>query len=140
MDAPLQSNRISVDMPAGQAPLSAERQSVLDERDFRSASLSQDANGLPLLRLCFALDGRAKFARVVEQNAKRRLVFLLNGKLLFAPVIDQTSGPECAEVTGNVATACSPPTRATRAMGHAVGAPKLSGSTSLLGPVPDRGG
>jgi len=87
-------------MPGGEAPLYAEATSVLDERDFKDASFARAESGQPLLRLCFAPEGRAKFVHVAEQNLHRRLVFLIHGKLLFAPVIDSATTPECLEVTG----------------------------------------
>jgi preprotein translocase subunit SecD len=94
--------RFRVEMPGGQASLYAEATPVLDDRDFRSASFSQDASGLPILRLCFSATGREKFTHVAERNVQRRLVFLIQGKLLFAPIIDAGAVPECAEIRGSV--------------------------------------
>jgi preprotein translocase subunit SecD len=95
-------SRFRVEMPGGEASLYAEATPVLDDRDFRSASFSQDGSGLPILRLCFSPTGREKFAQVAEKNVQRRLVFLIQGKLLFAPVIDSGTVPECAEIRGSV--------------------------------------
>jgi preprotein translocase subunit SecD len=95
-------DRLRVDMPSGEAPLYAETRSVLDDRDFRSASFGEDASGRPQLRLCFAPNGRAKFNAMAQQNLRRRLVFLIEGKLLFAPVIDSAAAPECLEISGAV--------------------------------------
>jgi preprotein translocase subunit SecD len=100
-DTPQQS-RIRVEMPSGEAPLYADPTSVLDERDFKSASFARDEFGQPLLRLCFASAGRPKFLHVAEQNTHKRLVFLVHGKVLFAPVIDSAAAPECLEISGVV--------------------------------------
>src|SRR5574338_793485 len=96
----VRSGRIRIDMPEGEAPLYAEPTPVLDERDFRSVSFSEDETGLSVLNLCFAPEGRAKFAHVVKQNVGRRLVFLIRGRLLFAPVIDSSDVPQCATIQG----------------------------------------
>ena len=95
-------NRIRVDMPAGEAPLYAETDPVLEDRDFSSARFSTDASGLPQLTLCFGREGRARFQSVVQANVGRRLVFLIRGRLLFAPVIDSADVPECAVINGHV--------------------------------------
>jgi preprotein translocase subunit SecD len=94
--------RVRVDMAGGEAPLYAEATSVLDDRDFNRASFAQDDSGQPLLRLCFAPEGRSKFVHLAAQNVHRRLVFLVQGKLLFAPVIDSAVASECLEVRGAV--------------------------------------
>jgi preprotein translocase subunit SecD len=94
--------RIRVDVPGGEAPLYAEATPVLDDRDFRSASYGRDADGLPMLTLCFAGDSRAKFTRIVERNVHRRLVFLVRRKLLLAPIIDSGAVPQCATIQGFV--------------------------------------
>ena len=94
--------RLLINMPSGQAPLYAETRSVLDDRDFRSASFGDDASGQPQLRLCFAPNGRDKFISMAKQNLHRRLVFLVEGKLLFAPIIDSAAAPECLEINGAV--------------------------------------
>ena len=94
--------RFRVDMPRGESPLYAEPPTVLDERDFRSATFGHDASGLPELRLCFAPGGREKFNSLATHNLRRRLVFLVRGKLLFAPVIDAATAPECLQIAGAV--------------------------------------
>ena len=89
-------------MPAGEAPLYAEIDPVLDDRDFSSARLSADSDGLPQLTLCFARQGRERFQRVAQGNVGRRLVFLIRGHLLFAPIIDSADVPECVTINGHV--------------------------------------
>jgi preprotein translocase subunit SecD len=97
-----QQDRFRVDMPGGEAPLYADPTSVLDERDFKSASFARDDFGQPLLHLCFSPGGRSKFVHVAEQNTHKRLVFLVHSKLLFAPVIDSAATPECLQISGVV--------------------------------------
>jgi preprotein translocase subunit SecD len=100
-DAPGQ-GRFRVHMPGGEAPLYAEARAVLDDRDFMSASFARNDSGQPVLRLCFAPDGRQKFVHVAEQNVHRRLVFLVRGNVLFAPVIDSATAPDCLDINGAV--------------------------------------
>ena len=91
-------------MPAGEAPLYAEIDPVLEDRDFSSARVSADTDGPPQLTMCFAPQGRDRFERVAQANVGRRLVFLIRGRLLFAPIIDSADVPECVTINGHVSS------------------------------------
>jgi preprotein translocase subunit SecD len=95
--------RIRIDMASGEAPLYAEPVPPLDGHDFKSATLAQDdLLRQPIIRLCFAPGGQAKFNKIAADNRGRRFVFLIDGKLLFAPIVPSRPEPECAVIDGTL--------------------------------------
>ncbi len=96
---------ISVDKQTGKKskiPFVVEKRPAITGRYVTDAKVSIDSQyNEPYVSLSFDRQGARIFARVTEENVKRRLAIVLDGAIYSAPVISEKIGGGQARITGS---------------------------------------
>ncbi len=67
--------------------LNVQKTVLLDQKALKSAELSTDVAGHPIIDITFTDTGRKQFANVTRQRIGKRLAIVMDGRLCAAPVI-----------------------------------------------------
>lgn len=60
---------------------------LIDQKDLKSARVSNDQFGHPQIEIRFTNDGGIRFARVTRDSVGKRLAIIIDGQLYSAPTI-----------------------------------------------------
>lgn len=81
--------------------LHVQRAVLLDQTALKSARLTTDALGQPVIEVIFTDRGGQRFAEVTRQNVRKRLAIIIGGKVCEAPtILGEISGGK-AQITGD---------------------------------------
>jgi len=67
--------------------LNIEKAVLIDQKALKSARVSKDSLGRPMIEITFTKDGAERFATVTKQNLHKQLAIIIDGHLTSAPII-----------------------------------------------------
>jgi SecD/SecF fusion protein len=82
-------------------PLAVRKKVLVDGKDLKKASASQDQNGRPAIGLQFDGVGGQAFADLTAKNINKRFAIILDGHVISAPVIQGVIPNGNGQITGN---------------------------------------
>ena len=81
--------------------LNVEKAALLDQTALKSASVSNDSLGHPVIDLTFTRKGATQFATITQANLHKRLAIVIDGHLNSAPMIQSSITGGKAQISGN---------------------------------------
>jgi preprotein translocase subunit SecD len=81
--------------------LNVEKAVLVDQTALKSASVSKDSLGRPIVDITFTKKGAEQFARVTQENLHKRLAIIIDGHLTSAPTIQSPITGGKAQISGN---------------------------------------
>jgi preprotein translocase subunit SecD len=81
--------------------LNVEKAVLMDQAALKSARVSKNSFGSPIINVAFTKKGAEQFATVTEQNLHQRLAIVLDGHLISAPTIQTRIPGGKAEISGS---------------------------------------
>jgi preprotein translocase subunit SecD len=81
--------------------LNVEKAVLMDQKELKSARVSKNSFGSPIIDITFTKQGAEQFANVTEQNLHKRLAIVLDGHLTSAPTIQSRIPGGKAEISGS---------------------------------------
>jgi len=85
----------------GGRPLAVRKKILVDGKDLKKASPSQDQNGRPAIGFAFDGIGAQAFADATAKNIGKRFAIILDGHVISAPVIEGVIPSGSGQITGN---------------------------------------
>ena len=74
---------------------------AMDQAAIKSARVSTDSLGHPVIEIAFTKNGTEQFATLTEKSVGKRLAIVIDGKLCSAPVIQSPISSGKAQISGN---------------------------------------
>jgi len=81
--------------------LNVEKAVLIDQAALKSASVSKDSFGRPVINITLNKKGAEQFATVTRQNLHKQLAIVIDGHLTSAPVIQSPITSGKAQISGN---------------------------------------
>ena len=81
--------------------LNVEKAVLVDQTALKSASMSKDSLGRPIVDITLTTKGAEQFATITQQNLHKRLAIVIDGHLTSAPMIQSPITSGKAQISGN---------------------------------------
>jgi preprotein translocase subunit SecD len=81
--------------------LNVEKAVLVDQKALKSARVSKDSFGKPIIEITFTKSGTEQFATITQENLHKRLAIVIDGRLTSAPTIQSPIPNGKAQISGD---------------------------------------